>query len=39
LITSNFDNCCAISAGRHRFAEPTFTARRNTTEDILESDQ
>jgi hypothetical protein len=25
------DSCFAMSAGRHRFAPPTFTARRNTT--------
>src|SRR4051812_27228111 len=32
FTTSNFDSSFAISAGRHRFAVPTFTARRKTTE-------
>ena len=30
LTTPNFANCFAISAGWHRFAPPTFTARRKT---------
>ena len=32
LTTSNFANCFAINAGWHRFAVPTLTARRKTTE-------
>src|ERR1700736_158005 len=36
LTTSNLANCFAMSAGWHRFVPPTFTARRNTTEDIEE---
>src|ERR1043165_6530912 len=32
FTTSNFESALAISAGRHRFAVPTFTARRKTTE-------
>lgn len=34
LTTPNFASCLAMSAGRHRFALPTFTARRNTTQGI-----
>src|ERR1043166_9763182 len=33
FIISNFFNSFASCAGRHRFVPPTFTARRNTTED------
>jgi len=32
LTISNLDNSFAISAGWHRLAPPTFTARRNTTQ-------
>jgi hypothetical protein len=34
LTTPSFDNCLAIAAGWQRFALPTFTPRRNTTELI-----
>src|SRR5437660_10634134 len=34
LMTSNFANCLAMSAGWQRFVPPTFTARRNTTEGM-----
>src|SRR4030095_6432652 len=35
LTTPNFDNCFATSAGRHRYAPPTFIARRKTTQRTL----
>ena len=34
LITPSLDNCLAITAGWQRFALPTFTPRRNTTQRI-----
>jgi hypothetical protein len=34
LITPSFDNRLAIIAGWQRFALPTFTPRRNTTQRI-----
>src|SRR6266404_5406411 len=36
LTTPNLASCLAISAGWHRLALPTFTARRKTTEAIGE---
>src|SRR5262245_23458368 len=36
LTTPNLLSCLAIVAGRHRFAPPTFTPRRNTTQHILD---
>src|SRR6184192_788992 len=34
LTTPNLASCLAINAGWHRFASPTFTARRKTTQRI-----
>jgi hypothetical protein len=34
LITPSRDNCLAITAGWQRFALPTFTPRRKTTQRI-----
>src|SRR5438093_13673408 len=36
FTTSNLDNCFASAAGLQRFAPPTFTPRRKTTEGIRE---
>src|SRR4030095_2294824 len=37
LTTPNLLSCFASSAGRQRFAPPTFTARKNTTQRIWKS--
>ena len=36
LTTPNLASCLASSAGRHRLAPPTFTARRNTAQRTRE---
>src|ERR1043166_4344847 len=36
FTTSNLDNCFASAAGLQRFAPPTFTPRRKTTQGIRE---
>src|SRR5262249_32952297 len=36
LMIPNLPNCLAMAAGWHRFAPPTFTARRNTTQRMLD---
>src|SRR4029077_10130102 len=38
FTTSNLASCFAMTAGWQRLVPPTFTARRNTTEDIVRSD-
>jgi hypothetical protein len=39
LTTPHFDSSFAMAAGRQRFALPTFTARRNTTEAMENQEQ